>query len=646
MLGLIRRGVVITCGLSLAGAVAGCGAEPSAEVAVREFLLAWQDGDFEAAAGRTTGDPEEVAAMLGGFHDQLDLAALRLGLGNVQRDGTSAEAAFDVQADLGIGDPVWSYEGEMGLTRDDGRWLVEWSPNVIHPLLGEGERLAVTYDVPDRGQILDRDDEDLVDETQVVAFGVRPAEMADMEEGIAQLAEELDEQSGPMLNRVRSAPPEDFQPLVLMRARDADASLVGNAEQIEGVETREVQMPLTPELAPGVVGEVAGTYEHNIANRVAGPYQAGDTVGLSGLQAAYQQRLAGTATTSIVTLDEGGEQVEVVEQWPGAASGTLGTTLDTPAQEAAENALSTIGLRASLVAVDVETGDILAAASQPWDLDNDDALTREYLPGNAFTIISAAALLRAGAVTPEQGVACEPERSVGDYTFQNRSGLQLWGEPEFTRVFANSCTNGFVELAEELEADDLARAAADFGIGAEWELPVEAWQGAVDSPAGAGEQAALAVGEDNVTVSPLSMALVAAAVADGTWRSPSLVPDDQLEQVQADEVPLDGEYLEPLREMMRASVVQGRANGANVGAVPVHGQSAVVQQVIGGEDHFVQWFVGYQGNVAFASTVELSSESSHQYAVGVAADFLTGLPLDYVELTAAQEEAQEQDQGS
>lgn len=628
----------------LTAALIGCAAEPSAEPTVRSFLLEWQSGDYQAAASRTNGDQEEVAEALRRFSDQLDLAALRLSLAPLKQNGESATASFEAQADLGIGDPVWTFSGAMPLERIDGTWLIDWSPSVMHPRLEEGERLAVTYDVPQRGEIVDRAGEPLVSNTDVIALGARPGQMSDLAASIEEFAELLEESPEPFLDRVRSAPPEELQPLVLLRAEEADLSLVRQAEEIEGIETSEMQMPITPAAAPALIGEVAGTHDRAVADRISGPYQAKDTVGLSGLQAVYQQRLAGSATTRVVTLDPEGELSTVLEEWEeeGEESETVQTTLDLTLQEIAEDVLATEPLDAHLVAVEVDSGDVLAAASHPRSYGNDGALTAQYLPGNAFTLISTAAMLAAGTVTPEHAAACEPELTVDGRTFVNRSGQQLWGEPEFTESFAHSCTTAFAELADALPAADLAAAAADFGIGADWQLPVSAFSGEFGEPESAGELAAAAVGEDprSVMVSPLSMALAAGAVADGTWRAPRLVLGGENESTA--ETRIDEDAAADLRDMMRAPVEQGGATQANVGELPVHGQVGVVQQRIDDEERVVQWFVGYQGGIAFAVAVELASEVAHQYAVGFVSDFLQRLPQEPGQSPEGQEETQEE----
>jgi hypothetical protein len=110
---------------------------------VRNFLVAWQNGDYSGAAKQTNGDRKAVAAALEALPGQLDLASLRLALGHVHKDGDDATAQFEVRIDLGDNGPPWDYGSEMRLHRSGGQWKVVWSPSIIHPKLGKGERLAV-----------------------------------------------------------------------------------------------------------------------------------------------------------------------------------------------------------------------------------------------------------------------------------------------------------------------------------------------------------------------------------------------------------------------------------------------------------------------------------------------------------------------
>src|SRR5690606_9612023 len=107
-----RRAAALTVsGALVAGLTTGCWAEPSAMPAVRDFLIAWQVGNYEAAARNTIGvDREEVADALSRVGRQLDAASLRLSLGTgvsdsdvdqiVQR-GDEADARFTVKIEIG-----------------------------------------------------------------------------------------------------------------------------------------------------------------------------------------------------------------------------------------------------------------------------------------------------------------------------------------------------------------------------------------------------------------------------------------------------------------------------------------------------------------------------------------------------------------
>ncbi len=393
-------------GLLLAATLAACTPHPSPEVAVRSFLLAWQDGDHATAATYTDGDPEQVAAALTDMHEQLDLASLRFQLGPISREGESAEAEFGVNADLGIGDPTWNYTGHMTLEWGPEGWKIAWAPSVLHPDLSEEERLAVSYESQERGQILDRDGEPLVTANSVTAFGVLPGEMEDKEAGVTQLAEILEEDPDPLLNRVRSAPPEQFQPLVLMRGSSVDETLLNEASRIPGVDTQEVQVNMTPRVAPFLLGEVAGTAEHRVSSRVPGSYQAGDTVGLSGLQNIFQHELAGSGTTQVVSLDGSGQITDVLRAWEGERSGAIDTTLDLGVQLAAQSALDTLPGNGYLVAVDTGSGEIMAAASASGSTTDDGALTGSFTPGGTFTMVSTLAALESGAAAPDDVVPC------------------------------------------------------------------------------------------------------------------------------------------------------------------------------------------------------------------------------------------------
>ena len=136
-----------------------------------------------------------------------------------------------------------------------------------------------------------------------------------------------------------------------------------------------------------------------------GKLATGDQVGQWGLQAAFDERLTGTASRSVVIRDAKDGVVErTLRRWSGQRPKNLKTTLDLDVQRAAERALGDEdqGGTGGAAAVD---RDVLAVANRPSDSTLDRALTGPYPPGSTFKVISTAALLRAGLSTGET-VAC------------------------------------------------------------------------------------------------------------------------------------------------------------------------------------------------------------------------------------------------
>src|SRR5262249_10889638 len=144
------------------------------------------------------------------------------------------------------------------------------------------------------------------------------------------------------------------------------------------------------------------------------PYRPGTTLGLTGLQQAYQAKLAGKPTTEVVVQNAAGKQVRVLHRWPGSSGSDVHTTISGPVQHAASNALSGVGLPAAIVAVRAGGGQILAAARHTErGLPAVSPLNGRYQPGQAYTIVSTAALLTAKIVRPKSQVKCYRRDSVG-----------------------------------------------------------------------------------------------------------------------------------------------------------------------------------------------------------------------------------------
>ncbi len=275
-------------------------------------------------------------------------------------------------------------------------------------------------------------------------------------------------------------------------------------------------------------------------------------------------------------------------------SGPVATTLDQAVQEAVENALSGVSDEAALVVVDAADGAIRASASRPTGGYNR-AWEGNYPPGDAFLPVTAEALL-AGDVILRDPAFCPEREAVVGAAFDAPNPLQ---DTTVVEALAAGCDPTVAELASDLEPDDLVAAAERFGFGVEYELPLPSATAEIPTPVDTTELVRAAAGQARVLASPLHMATVVAAAAEGTWYAPYLLRDDEADGRDSSE--LSATALEDLQQLLeRGATETGSAAGfAGLGAGGFVGTAPVT-----GAETEHAWAVGVVDGLGFAVLVE------------------------------------------
>jgi cell division protein FtsI/penicillin-binding protein 2 len=595
---------------------------PSAEPTVQAFLLAWQQRAYSTAAGLTTGDPSQVATGMKDAYRGLDAAAYYLSMGTISQSGHTAEASFSASVDLGQDGAPWVYTGHFTLRQDGSGWKIVWSPSVICPGLRPGLHLALVSSAPERKPLLDGQGRPLQVPSTAYVAGVEPDKLQHPQATATALADATGLQPTELLGRILAAPRAAFQELVVFRPAQYKR-LRHRLDKVPGLVVRPEKPRLFTSIAPAVVGSV-GTEISSELRDMGIAYRPGATVGLSGLQQAYQSKLAGTPTTMVITENAAGQQKSVLKTWSGRAPAGVRTTLDFGAQMAANRAVASAAGPAAVVAVQASTAHILAVSEHaPRGLTRLDPLAGHYQPGTAFTIVSTSALLASGlgVSTP---VRCTNVNDVGGRNFHNVPAVpNLGNEPTFAVDFAHACGTAFSGLSEGITARDLNSAAGAFGLRADWGLPLPSFSGQVQASGGFAQVASDTIGQGTVQVSPLAMALVAAEVDAGSWHRPSLVTLPHDPPVTRPDKLAESD-LNTLRTLMRDTVRSGVATSVNLPGQPVYGQVGTAVYGTGKHHKWLSWFVGYRGDVAFA-VLQVTPTASVP-SVGLAARFLAGVP--------------------
>ncbi|MGH3795529.1 MAG: penicillin-binding transpeptidase domain-containing protein [Pseudonocardiaceae bacterium] len=612
--------VVLVIALLAAG---GCSSTESAQQqAGQAFLAAWTKGDV-AAAAQATDDPAAAQRVLQATRQALDPTAAELTPGAITSTGGATTMAFAASWTLAGLPAPWRYEGKLALAQgSDGQWRVHWQPQDVHPRLGTADKLVVNRTLPQRAPILDDAGRPLVTEADTVTVGIEPKLVTNLSDLATALASALHVSATDIINTVGQAKLTDFVPVITLRRSDYLA-VQDRIHDLPGTVFRtgtQLVGPI-PHFAQPLLGQVGQPTAE--ALHLAGPgYLPTDQIGLSGLQQVFNSQLAGIAGATIEIHDAHGGTVAQIGQFAGHPGSPLHTTLDTRVQQAADAALSGVGLHAAIVAVRPSTGEILAVAnsnSTPFDI----ALAGRYPPGSTFKIVTATAVLNSGVARPDTPVPCPGTVTIDGRTIPNENAFDL-GTISLTSAFAHSCNTSFALLSQKLPAGALDQAAAEYGFEAGWQLPVNSFSGSytpANDPVG---QAANAFGQGTDLVSPLSEALMAATVSHGSTPAPVLLAGQPAPAKHPPPSP-PAAALTTVSGFMRAVVTDGTAtNLAGVPGGPVFGKTGTAEHGTTTPPQADSWFTGYQGDLAFAVLVE-NGQTSGVLANPIAQSFLIAL---------------------
>ena len=309
------------------------------------------------------------------------------------------------------------------------------------------------------------------------------------------------------------------------------------------------------------------------------------------------------------------------------------TTLDPAAQQAARDALG--GRTGAIAAVNPSTGEVLALWSNPtydpnelssheparirdaWNrLEADPArplLNRAtqawYPPGSTFKVVTTAAALESGIPAteafpdPERQDLPQTDASIGNFGGGTCNG----GQPiTLERALHVSCNTTFAQLGLRLGADRLVAQAERFGLNKEIDFDLPLLAGRIPGDLNEPQTAQSAIGQYEVRVTPLQMALVAGAVAnDGKLMRPRLIrrvedfagrimasyePQSLVLPGMADAQVMSPENARTLRDMMVGVVNSGTGRRARIPGVQVGGKTGTAQH---GEGPPFAWFIGF-----------------------------------------------------
>ncbi|MGI8646132.1 MAG: penicillin-binding transpeptidase domain-containing protein [Nocardioides sp.] len=615
-----RQTTLTALSVLVVGTLAACSSDradvPDPEAAVEALASGLTSGDLAGVPFTQATEPEAAAvfaAIVEGMGTATRAVTVTTGPVTEATDEEPATASATVTWAWDVAGQPWTYDASADLTLDGESWQVAWDPAVVEPSLGEGVVLDASTIAARRGDITGADGVGLVTARPVTRFGIDRSQVPVPRavRSARELAALVGIDPAPYAALVEAAGEKAFVEAIVFRREEVPQQVGAQYRSIKGALAvlDDVALGPTPDFAVPLLGRV-GPVTAEMVEADPEQYAVGDVVGLSGLEARYDDQLTGSSGVVVDAIASDGKAREVFRV-DGVDGDPLVTTMDVDLQVAAERALAEVGPAASLVAIRPSTGAILAAANGPGTGGVNIATFGQAAPGSTFKVVSTLALLRAG-LTPDSVVDCPASIVVDGKSFENYDDYPPGGlgSIPLQSALANSCNTAFIGQYERVGDDGLAAAAATLGLGIDHDLGFPAYFGQALPPESETEAAADLIGQGTILASPMAMAKVMASVQAGQTVVPRLIETVPVE-VPADTAPLAAGETDALRSMLRQVVTAGSGSGLlDVPGAPVLAKTGTAEFDLDGQRLLHAWMVAAQGDLAVAVYVDVGASGS------------------------------------
>ncbi|MBD2091010.1 penicillin-binding protein 2 [Microcoleus sp. FACHB-1515] len=430
--------------------------------------------------------------------------------------------------------------------------------------LADTNRIRLIPQQPERGRILDRQGRVLAGSRLSYAVFLWPIANSQTEWNpiVDRIAEILKVPPADIHARLdRSGYTSPYLVRIARGISPAEATALAElSDELSGVQVQAEAVRNYPygDLAAHVLGYTGEVTAADLQQRSADGYRFGDVIGQMGIEAAFEPQLRGVWGGQQVEVDGGGRVLQVLGERPAQAGQDVRLTLDLDVQRSAEVALG--NRRGAIVAIDPRNGAVLAMVSRPTfdpnffsthltdtqrqQLQNQslpfvNRALQAYSPASPFKIVTTTAAIESGSFAPDSVLATRPYVAVGGNQFWdwNRKGFGSLG---FVSALALNSDTFFYQAAMQMGDRPLIQWSRRFGFGQKTgiELAQEESPGLVPDPDWKrsqlrqdwqiGDTLNLSIGQGSLKASPLQVAVMFSAVANGGDRvQPHLLMDNE-----------------------------------------------------------------------------------------------------------------------
>jgi penicillin-binding protein 2 len=584
---------------------------PDAQSAVTAFLESLQNDDFESMYAMLSKSSQEGITLedfskrWNNALNDMSVSGLDFTVGASQLSPFNAEVGYTITYRTVLAGDI-QRDIVMRLANENNGWKVQWDDALILPELVGGNQLAMEYSVPARGDIYDRNGRPIVTQADAFAFGIQTGQInPDLRNSLTQ---ELGALCGldPLAieNQIDASGPGWYLPMCEGTREEAQRLLSINPGGLV-VQSYSSRYYHRSGIAPQTVGYTLAISPEQLTEYRRRGYNGSERIGQSGVERWAEEYLSGQHGGTLRVVAPDGTIIATLGQSRPQPADSVYLTIDNNLQNYAQAAVQFF--RGAVVVLEVDTGRVLAMASSPdfdpnyFEPNNPNniglgnllnsprqpllnrATQGQYPLGSVFKIIPFAAALESGLYTKDTEYDCQYEwrrldQTLYDWTYEycqqalargefcNTSPTRPSGLLTLQQGLMRSCNPYFWEIGWDLYTNwqrgtDIANMARAFGFGSPTGIgQVEEASGQILDPQSVTDAVNQSIGQGDVQVTPLQVARMTAAIANGgTLFRPQVV--ERIQPVEGDPklvfrpeaqgtIPMRDENLQILQEAM------------------------------------------------------------------------------------------------
>lgn len=402
-----------------------------------------------------------------------------------------------------------SFDNKALFLKQDKGYGLMWSDNLIFPDLGENDKVKVSRDKAQRGQILDRNGQLLAGKGAASSVGIVPEKLSDKSDSLNKIAELLGIERETIDKKLSAGwvKGNSFVPIKTI-PKVSESSLINGETNVETQDETEDKLLSIPgvmisdvdrreyplkEAAAHLVGYVQSVTAEDLEQHEGEGYSSDSVIGKSGMEGLYEKDLKGQDGIKISIANEFGNEKKVLASIAKEDGKDIKLTIDSSLQLDLYEQFKDD--KSSSVAMNPYTGEVLALVSTPsydnndfimgmseekWNSLNEDEnkplynrFRQKWAPGSSFKSIIAEIGLSTGAINPnedygDEGLSWQKDKSWGNYyvtTLHEYSPVNL----ENALIYSDNIY--FAKAALKIGAEDLKKSLDKLGFNEQ--LPFE-----------------------------------------------------------------------------------------------------------------------------------------------------------------------------